>query len=602
MVEKKVADFALSLKTSKLDPEYLESFFKTPYFLIPKKGDSWNLYIPRFIDMQVGYLEKQTEAWNVFLINRYAEWLGGIPEALKKEIGLKSPAELKLEGDLLFGSPEALGDAWRKYKPFLREQTKEGIRVNPKRAFELIAALLKDGVLPFTVKPIPKEAFIETTLDFDLRDYQREAWETLKQYSNVGIYWPPSAGKTFITLYAMAHLKGPHLIVVPQVILKEQWEERIAVHLPDLKEGIDFQVATYQTAIGHLMDKQWQLLAIDESQHLPANSFAKLSMIKRKYTLGLTATPQREDGREELIFALTGKPVGLSWDYLKKSKVIKSPTAHVWIVKNDDSRFKKLAEILRDEKKTIVFCDSLETGKMLAAKYEVPFVSGETKVDRLKTMQDEPLVIVSRVGDQGISLPDIARVIEVRWLFGSRRQELQRFGRLLHGESSIEAEHHIIMTAQEYQTDRKRLFSIMDKGFKLVLHKDDVSDKVIEKIERSPKEPRPYIPREPKEPREPQGEDTSEIDAIYQKVGLPRAPKFRIKMSKGQRKIFDFLIQNDGQFYSKERLALLLEYSSPESLYVVANFPKMVSNGWIKQKKDNDKVTVYGTEMRAKVS
>ena len=169
-VSKKVADFALSLQTSKMDPEYLEAFFKHPYFLVavPKKQETWNLYIPRFIDMQIGYLQQQTESWNIFLVNRYAEWLGGIPESLKKELGLKTPLELKLEGDILFGSGEAQKEAWKRYGPLLKSQDKEGIRVDPKRAFELIAALVKDGILPFSVRPIPSEDLVENTVDFEL--------------------------------------------------------------------------------------------------------------------------------------------------------------------------------------------------------------------------------------------------------------------------------------------------------------------------------------------------------------------------------------------------------------------------------------------------
>lgn len=608
-VSKKVADFALSLQTSKMDPEYLEAFFKHPYFLVavPKKQETWNLHIPRFIDMQIGYLQQQTESWNIFLVNRYAEWLGGIPESLKKELGLKTPLELKLEGDILFGSGEAQKEAWKRYGPLLKSQDKEGIRVDPKRAFELIAALVKDGILPFSVRPIPSEDLVENTVDFELREYQLEAWKVFKMYSNAGIYWPPSGGKTFITLYAMAHLKPPFLIAVPSLALKEQWEERIALHLPFLRNETDYVVGTYYHVIKRCMDREWSLFAIDEVQHLPADNFAKMAMIRRQRTLGLSATPQREDEREPYIFALTGKPIGIAWDSLKKLGVIKSPTVHVWILKNQDSRLKKLSELLQEKEKTLIFCDSIELGKMIAARHEIPFVSGETKNERLKTIQESETVVVSRVGDEGISLPDISRVIEVSWLFGSRRQELQRFGRLLHstGKSS-ELEHHVLMTIQEYSSDKKRLFSVMDKGFKIVLHQDETSEKVIQKEEQSRERLAPlpkarFKPSRVAPPGVEKQQETSDVDAIYQKVGLPRAPKFRASMSKGQQKAFDYFIQNDGSFFPLEKLAILLEYKSAKSMTDTIDFGEMVRNRWIERKKIEGNRVAYGTEMRAKV-
>lgn len=604
-VSKKVADFSMSLQSSKMDPAYLDAFFKHPYFLIPvpRKEETWNLYIPRFIDMQIGYLQQETEAWHIFLVNRYAEWLGGIPEALKKELGLKTPLELKLEGDILFGSEEATREAWVRYKPFLSRDKEGRTHVDQKRAFELIAALVKDGILPFSIKPIPTEDFVENSVDFELRDYQKEAWSIIKQYSNAGIFWPPSAGKTFIMLYAMAHLKPPFLITVPSLALKEQWEERIALYLPFLKPNDDFVVATYYYAIKNCMDREWSIFAIDEVQHLPADNFAKLSMIKRKRTLGLSATPQREDEREQYIFALTGKPIGMAWDSLKKLGVIKSPAVHVWIEKNSDSRLKRLSELLLVKKKTLIFCDSIELGKMIAARYDVPFVSGETKHERLKTIQESEVVVVSRVGDEGISLPDITRVIEVSWLFGSRRQELQRFGRLLHSsESESELEHHILMTAQEYSSDKKRFFSVMDKGFKIILHQDEGVEKIVQRrsVAEAPPKSRAKAP-----PRSssafPDSSQSSEIEQLYKNVGLPNGPpKFRASMSKGQQKIFDFLIQNDGNFYTLDRLALMLDYANSRSVQNI--LPEMADKGWVERKKLDGGKVAYGTQMKARLA
>jgi len=424
VVEQEVAEFALSIKTSKLDRDQLEAFFKKPYYLEPVHGrpDSWYLVIPKFVDVQIGWLDRSTESYNRFLINRYMDWLGEIPEAIKKQLDWKPPPELVLEGEELHGPKGALEYAWQKYRPFLHDRDEKRIKINPKRAFDLIAGLIKDGVLPFSIKQVDPADLVERKCDFQLRDYQLQAWNELKRFSAVGVYYPPGTGKTIIGLWTMTHLKPPHLIVVPTRLLQEQWIERIEANT-DLKPG-EYEVLTYQGAISKGSNKTWSTLIIDEVHHLPANTFIKLSLIRRKYTLGLSATPFREDGREEYVFALSGKPVGLSWDYFKKLNLIKNPTCHVWIVKNFEAKLRRLEALLQAEKRTIIFSDSLEVGKAIANRFKVPFVSGETK-NNMETIVSNRIVVVSRVGDEGMSLPDIEQVIEVSWLGGCYDEETE---------------------------------------------------------------------------------------------------------------------------------------------------------------------------------
>src|SRR3990167_2636599 len=138
-------------------------------------------------------------------------------------------------------------EAWRKYRPYLASRDEKKIRVNQKRAFELLAEMIKDGIKPFNPKAVTQEDLIERKFDYELRDYQTEAWKVFKRYSNVGVFYPASTGKTVIGLYAMTHLKPPHLVVVPTRILQEQWTERIQAHT-DLQPN-EYMVLTYQMAI-----------------------------------------------------------------------------------------------------------------------------------------------------------------------------------------------------------------------------------------------------------------------------------------------------------------------------------------------------------------
>jgi len=86
--------------------------------------------------------------------------------------------------------------------------------------------------------------------------------------------------------------------------------------------------------------------------------------------------------------------------------------------------------------------------------------------DRKKIIRESHTCIVSRVRDEGIHIPDLERVIEVAFLYGSRRQEAQRFGRLMHSQRE-EPEHVILMTGREYELYQKRLYPIYEKGFKI---------------------------------------------------------------------------------------------------------------------------------------
>ena len=587
-IERQVAEFALSIRTSKLDKDQLESFFKKPYYLAPIHGrsDSWNLIIPKFIDIQIGYLERTTPSFNVFLINRYTDWVAGIPEAIKKQLNWKTPPELILEGEDLLGSKEALNYAWQKYKPFLGKKGDDRIRINPQRAFDLIAALIKDGVLPFTIKPIPDKDLVNRKMDWELRDYQIQGWNEFKKYSAAGFYYPPSTGKTVIGMYALTHITPPHLVVVPSTMLKEQWEQRIKLHT-DLTSN-EYQVLTYQSAIKNATQRKVKLLIIDEHHHIPANTFVKLALIQRDYTIGLSATPYRQDEREEYIFALTGKPIGLSWDYFKKIGLITNPDCHVWIVKSFEQKLKKLDELLQDTRKTIIYSDSIEIGKTLGARFKIPFVFGVSK-NKLETVMAAPHVVVSRVGDEGVSLPELERVIEVSWLYASRRQELQRATRLYHGLGE-DKEHHILFTEQEYLHDRERLFSLLDKGWKINLHSEGISEKVIEgeaqpRIRRSK-----IIPEKKRESAaipQPQAPLTP-TNPLLSSKGVQNA----MPLMKGtEQNVFKFLIENDTNWITDEKLAFHLGLTGGvRSLQANVRFGWMQSKDWIERKKIEGKM------------
>ena len=116
--------------------------------------------------------------------------------------------------------------------------------------------------------------------------------------------------------------------------------------------------------------------------------------------------------------------------------------------------------------KTFVYCDHIEPGKTIAKVLDVPFVFGEgNALKSLEILRENPIVVVSRSENRGLSFANIERIIEVDFLFGSRQQALQRTGRLLH--SKLKTVHHILMTPTEYEKYKKRLMAYEGKGLRL---------------------------------------------------------------------------------------------------------------------------------------
>jgi len=463
--EKIVEEFEKKLEELKIfnvDREKLREFLKEPFVLIPKRKEEWYVIVPKFIPFHVGWLEHETKSYNIFVINKYFQWIYELPEVIKKRVKIPEPLPFKVIDGYLHTGTKLQEVAWERYKRFLyRKEGKDRIRIKKGYEFLLIAKLIEDGCLPFQPQPVDEEDLREWN-GIKLRNYQKRAWEKFLKCGAVGIFWAFGAGKSMFGLYALARIRGRKLVVVPTLTLKEQWENRISKYIPEYWHEID--ISTY-LGYDKVKNNEYSLVVFDEVQHLPANSYIKLSTLKTKYRIGLSGSPFREDGRENYIFALTGFPIGLNWEELIKIRVVSVPTFKLYVVKDYHEKFRRLEELLKIPIKTIIFCDSIKLGKQISSRFGIPFVYGETK-NRLQIIKESDVVVVSRVGDEGISVGDIERVIEVAFLFGSRMQESQRFGRLMHSQKE-EPQHIIIMTEKEFQAYQKRLYAIYERGFRI---------------------------------------------------------------------------------------------------------------------------------------
>lgn len=463
---------------SRYDNTLIQDFFKKPYVILPRRGEEeWYLIVPKFFDLNVGYLTKSTDSYNVFIVNKYADYLGAVPEEFKRVFKFKPKLPLRVYNGMLLTGDQHQDAAWERYKRYLvRREGDDRIRIKKGYDFKLVADLIDDGILPFIPKPVEPEHLRTPKWQWPLPDeiarrrqmaFFQDAFDRFLKTGAVGIYWAMGVGKTIFGLEALSrvHVDNRKNLVISgmSVALREQWEENLKKLI---KPAAPVRVETYHS-YHKIRNKPWGLAIFDECHHLPANTFTKLSTLDCEYRIGLSATPYREDGRTNYIFALTGFPVGLDWRVLLELDLIREPTIILILCTNYTVKKQQLKALLKDPMKTLIYCFSLKRGKRLSREFEIPFVYGDTPVnDRLDIIRNSQTTIISSAGKEGLSLQDIERTISYNFLFGSRQEEAQFFGRLLHGQEG-EGHHYILMTDEEYEKYGKRLYGIQEKGFKI---------------------------------------------------------------------------------------------------------------------------------------
>lgn len=439
------------------------SFFKKPYVTIPAGKNRIYVAVPKFIkNFQVGWLWKETDSFNIYEFDQYSAWLGDVPEELLQEIDFAPEFNATIDGNRITFDRADRDIIKKRLAHLISEGTLEdtGAQIKKGRTFDVIAEMVKSGCLPFKARPLAKEDLRAQSSKITLREYQKPVIKKFLETGAVGGFLPTGAGKSFIAMYLCDIVRGKKLIFVPNNTLKEQWHAYLDVHLPDVKHEI--AIHTYN-APSKSFDKEYALTIFDECHRLPADTFSRLALIRTKYRLGLSASPHREDGREAYIFALTGFPVGLNWSaYMREGGRTHHPV-YVHIVGSPkEGKLRKLQELLNPKKKTFIFCDSIDLGKEIGRRFDIPYVCGDS-TNRMQTIEENQVVAISRVGDEGVSAKDLEQVIEIDFLGGSRRQELQRTGRLMHSEEV--GRHDIIMTEKELAAHGKRIWALQEKGF-----------------------------------------------------------------------------------------------------------------------------------------
>lgn len=461
--------------------DLVTSFFEKPYVTLPRgTGEEWYLIVPKFFEMNVGYLTKSTDSYNVFIVNKYAHYLGAVPEEFQKIFKFKTPIPLKMFDGVLLTGDDHQDTAFQRYRKFLTSRKgKDKIKIKSGSQFDLIAALIDDGILPFMPKPVDKSHFIEAVWKEEVPEIERrrqmaffqDAISRFYETGAVGLYWAMGVGKTLYGLEALASVRVgdlPNLVISGKsAALREQWTKQLKLIEPAAK----VEVYTYLSA-HKVIGRKWGLVIFDEAHHLPAKTFSKLSTIDAEYRIGLSATPYREDKKTQYIFALTGFPIGLDWRVLIELGLIKAPDVTLFLCKDYSEKKAKLGELLQHPEKTLIYCFYLEVGHDLSKTFEIPFVHSATPVkDRLEIVDQSQVSIISSVGKEGLSFRDIERTITYNFLYGSRQEETQFTGRGegFHGKKKEKKahSHFILMTDEEYELYGKRLYGLQEKGFKI---------------------------------------------------------------------------------------------------------------------------------------
>jgi DNA excision repair protein ERCC-3 len=384
-----------------------------------------------------------------------------------------------------------------------------------------------DG-LPFTVRHYQ-------------RDASDVFWADGSDAGGAGaIVLPCGAGKTIVGMIAMTLAQTNTLILTPSTVAARQWREElldkttvtadmIGEYTGLRKEIRPITVTTYQilthrkrgTKDQHLPLEQefphfglfnegnWGLIIYDEVHLLPAPVFRITAELQARRRLGLTATLVREDGREEDVFSLIGsKKYDVPWHDLERQGWIAPAICYEirvampeaerleYIVAEERQKYRIAADntvkldildrLLRYHKgdRVLVIGMYLEQLEKIAKRYDFPLITGKTKVPEREELYEKfrtgeiSTLVVSKVANFSIDLPDANVAIQISGTFGSRQEEAQRLGRILRPKSDgSQAYFYTIVSKetvdQQYSANRQRFLT--EQGYRyLILYDEEI--------------------------------------------------------------------------------------------------------------------------------
>ncbi len=416
----------------------------------------------------------------------------------------------------------------RKISELLDERLDNAYRVKDWARGQLKQELLKlgwpaednAGFTPGT----PFEISLDETL-WQLRDYQREAVNKFELGGSGVVVLPCGAGKTLVGAATMAEIKTNTLILVTNTVSARQWrdellartslkEEDIAEYSGSTKDIGPVTIATYQILttkrkgeFAHLEllnARDWGLIIYDEVHLLPAPIFKMTADLQARRRLGLTATLVREDGRESDVFSLIGpKRFDAPWKDIEAQGYIAPASCYEvrvslpddirmdYAIADQDARFRIAAtaaakmpiirELLKKHKgePTLIIGQYLDQIEEVSQGLGIPKLTGETPVDEREQLFAQfrrgelSALVVSKVANFSIDLPEASVAIQISGAFGSRQEEAQRLGRLLRPKANGRSASFYTLVArdtveQDFAQNRQRFLAEQGYSYEIM--------------------------------------------------------------------------------------------------------------------------------------
>jgi len=362
------------------------------------------------------------------------------------------------------------------------------------------------------------------THPWHLRDYQEMAADSFWAGGSGVVVLPCGAGKTMVGAAAMAKAGATTLILVTNTVAGRQWkreliartsltEEEIGEYSGEKKEIRPVTIATYQVITRkskgeyrnlELFDsRDWGLMIYDEVHLLPAPVFRMTADLQSRRRLGLTATLVREDGREGDVFSLIGpKRYDAPWkdieaqgwiapaDCVEVRVTLTDAERMAYAVAEPDERY-KLCSTARTKTAVVrsildrhpdspalvigAYIDQLDE---LGEALDAPVIKGSTKTKEREALFDRfrrgelKVLVVSKVANFSIDLPEASVAVQVSGTFGSRQEEAQRLGRLLRPKQDGGQAHFYSVVSRdtldaEYAAHRQRFLAEQGYAYRI---------------------------------------------------------------------------------------------------------------------------------------
>ena len=369
-------------------------------------------------------------------------------------------------------------------------------------------------------------------LPFAPRLYQREAADLFyaggEARGGSGVVaLPCGAGKTIVGAVCMSLLRASTLILVTNVTAARQWKhelmdkttipaDAIGLYHGDAKEIRPVTIGTYQI-LTHRNNKQsefthfslfderdWGLIIYDEVHLLPAPVFQITATLQARRRLGLTATLVREDGREDEVFALIGpKKYDVPWKEMERQgwiakavcTEIRLPMSnrrrmqyavaerrHQFRVASENPEKLRIVRALLDRHRddpVLIIGMYLDQIDGFAKELGLPLLKGSTAQRQRDALYERfrrgeiNRLVVSKVANFSVDLPDAAVAIQVSGMFGSRQEEAQRLGRILRPKAGENQAHFYSIISrdtveQEFALNRQHFLCEQGYQYRIV--------------------------------------------------------------------------------------------------------------------------------------